>query len=653
MQLIQRRFLATGDAVDAAEERVRVLRQALVSLAEWEGVDAGELDTFFQGLQQFDPATQSLEQFLAFLQTGTMAAGQTIGQFAQLYQQTLNALEQASAADVMVPFQQQLGATDRELTLFGDEAAAAARRVEILHAALRAVAASDLDLNSQEVRELRAELETAREELAGLAPSGLLAPFTAQLGAADRELQLFGDAAAVAQQRVNILEAALRAVAASDLDLGSQEVRELQQQLQAAREELERLAVVPAPTAAGLLAQTAAEAEQALQQQAAATQALQTAEQNLQAARASGQAGEQRVAVLARQIALLRQLTGATAAAATVEGLYAEAANQAAQERQRLTAATKALQMAEQELASAKQAGADPAFIAHLERTVALLQESKTAAAAAGEQYRVTFETVLGLAQQASQGLQAALTAQIQAQEHNARIEVELLRRTADEKEAVLREAQRQAEQIYRDQIRSLKEAYEADAISREEHDAKLAELQAEREQRYSGEADAYKEARNEQLKAAYDAEVAAFKSRKTSALIQIAIDTALAVARTLGSIPFPFSLIPAGLAAVAGAAQLLAVSSQNPPPAPQYLQRGGIVTRPTRAVIGEAGPEAVIPLDRPGVAPALGGQTIQVTVHVAGSVTTGDDLARQIAPVNPPPTGAREDRTVEVARWR
>ena len=35
--------------------------------------------------------------------------------------------------------------------------------------------------------------------------------------------------------------------------------------------------------------------------------------------------------------------------------------------------------------------------------------------------------------------------------------------------------------------------------------------------------------------------------------------------------------------------------------PGPYYLQKGGLVTRPTLAVLGERGPEAVIPLDRAG----------------------------------------------------
>jgi len=51
-------------------------------------------------------------------------------------------------------------------------------------------------------------------------------------------------------------------------------------------------------------------------------------------------------------------------------------------------------------------------------------------------------------------------------------------------------------------------------------------------------------------------------------------------------------------------------------------MQKGGIVTKPTTAIIGERGPEAVIPLNNVG---ALGA-TINVTVN--GSVVTERELA-------------------------
>lgn len=53
-------------------------------------------------------------------------------------------------------------------------------------------------------------------------------------------------------------------------------------------------------------------------------------------------------------------------------------------------------------------------------------------------------------------------------------------------------------------------------------------------------------------------------------------------------------------------------------------LAAGGVVTRPTLAMIGEAGPEAVVPLSRAGA----GG----VVINVQGSIWQTEDLARAVA---------------------
>jgi SLT domain-containing protein len=55
-------------------------------------------------------------------------------------------------------------------------------------------------------------------------------------------------------------------------------------------------------------------------------------------------------------------------------------------------------------------------------------------------------------------------------------------------------------------------------------------------------------------------------------------------------------------------------------------MAKGGIVTDPTMALIGEAGPEAVIPLSNMG-----GMGSTYVTVNVSGSVTTERDLVDAI----------------------
>jgi hypothetical protein len=55
-------------------------------------------------------------------------------------------------------------------------------------------------------------------------------------------------------------------------------------------------------------------------------------------------------------------------------------------------------------------------------------------------------------------------------------------------------------------------------------------------------------------------------------------------------------------------------------------LAAGGIVTSPTLSLIGEAGPEAVIPLGQMG---SMGGTTINLTIN--GSVTSEGDLVNTI----------------------
>jgi hypothetical protein len=54
-------------------------------------------------------------------------------------------------------------------------------------------------------------------------------------------------------------------------------------------------------------------------------------------------------------------------------------------------------------------------------------------------------------------------------------------------------------------------------------------------------------------------------------------------------------------------------------------LANGGIVSGPTLAMIGEAGPEAVVPLGR-GM-----GMGMNVSVYVSGSVITEKDLAVKV----------------------
>lgn len=109
-------------------------------------------------------------------------------------------------------------------------------------------------------------------------------------------------------------------------------------------------------------------------------------------------------------------------------------------------------------------------------------------------------------------------------------------------------------------------------------------------------------------------------------ATIKDLISRILAYIRELNNIP----------STVTTTVRLVGDLSGNEGPAP--LQRGGIVTRPTIALIGEAGPEAVVPLHhlRMPHVPLMedipaGGTEIVVNVNVAGSVVAEQDLARTV----------------------
>jgi hypothetical protein len=58
------------------------------------------------------------------------------------------------------------------------------------------------------------------------------------------------------------------------------------------------------------------------------------------------------------------------------------------------------------------------------------------------------------------------------------------------------------------------------------------------------------------------------------------------------------------------------------------FMAEGGVVSKPTIAMIGEAGAEAVIPLDR------MGSMGTKVTVNVAGSVISEGQLQSVIQDV-------------------
>jgi len=68
-------------------------------------------------------------------------------------------------------------------------------------------------------------------------------------------------------------------------------------------------------------------------------------------------------------------------------------------------------------------------------------------------------------------------------------------------------------------------------------------------------------------------------------------------------------------------------------------LADGGIVTAPTLALIGEAGPEAVIPLNRAG---GMGGNTITINVQGADPNAVVQALQRYVRQSGPVPVNIR-----------
>ena len=117
-----------------------------------------------------------------------------------------------------------------------------------------------------------------------------------------------------------------------------------------------------------------------------------------------------------------------------------------------------------------------------------------------------------------------------------------------------------------------------------------------------------------------------------------IMVNTALAIFHGLSG-PAGWFVLGAGIAAagaaIYGMSRLMGTVGDVPgrrgrevapgifePPMP--LQHGGIVTRPTLGLIGEGGPEAVIPLERGGI-----GDTINITVE--GSIWAEEDLITRL----------------------
>lgn len=134
--------------------------------------------------------------------------------------------------------------------------------------------------------------------------------------------------------------------------------------------------------------------------------------------------------------------------------------------------------------------------------------------------------------------------------------------------------------------------------MTEEEKAAALAEIEMEQEkiserQKIEAEYAAAKEALElEQTKKRKELEKAQAEANKKSAIVQAYINMATAITASW-KLGFPLGAIAAAIAAAMCMIQINTIKSQ---PIPEMAE-GGIVRRPTIAMIGEAGPEAVMPL--------------------------------------------------------
>jgi hypothetical protein len=105
----------------------------------------------------------------------------------------------------------------------------------------------------------------------------------------------------------------------------------------------------------------------------------------------------------------------------------------------------------------------------------------------------------------------------------------------------------------------------------------------------------------------------------KAVALAMAIINTAEGVTAALRNregYPWPLPMIIAGILAAAGAIQIATIASTE-------LAEGGVVTKPTRALIGEAGPEAVIPLKGYG---GRFGNTQNIHIEINNPIVSSKD---------------------------
>ncbi len=177
-------------------------------------------------------------------------------------------------------------------------------------------------------------------------------------------------------------------------------------------------------------------------------------------------------------------------------------------------------------------------------------------------------------------------------------------------------------EDKYDAQTEALSMSYALGRISAEDYYSAIQDLQDEKSDAEQQAADE-KEALQQRINAMEEKQ---FNADKANSIAQATISGAQAVVGFLanpGGVPGAVLSVMAGITA---AAQIATIASKQYTPA---LAEGGVVTRPTTALIGEAGPEMVLPLSK-AEGMGFGGNGISLTIQT-GDVYTKDDLSRQI----------------------
>jgi len=165
------------------------------------------------------------------------------------------------------------------------------------------------------------------------------------------------------------------------------------------------------------------------------------------------------------------------------------------------------------------------------------------------------------------------------------------------------------------------------------QYENQLEQARIDREKAEQDAADALErieEAKNEALRLASEelerkreeARRTAAKQEKAVALMSAIVNTAAGVTKALSSGIPPWNIILAGITAAAGAVQIGLIAAQ-----PLPLAEGGLVTKPTTALIGEAGPELVIPLNKLQPAFAGVGGGFKQNNYFYGDINNAGDL--------------------------